>query len=1445
MTFLDFPDFFNLIKDSIPQRLSNETIFADLTWRLYDLGNVGLTSFKDDVSDICRKKKAFSPKVREVATLQNIDLVRESIQAPLMENIIQLDILIDKLLFLVQKDSVFFTSNDYALLKEHAAEYDYVLAYILIRTIATSPESRKLKHTDNYNPFADYTFPYYEVSTPTESNVIKEIFIQTSKYLMSEHINAQDSMPAFNSSLLSNGINYSTYRNDFNLQDSFFITTDSSKAKPLTDYLKNASHLLVTGEGGIGKTTFLYSCLKNYHEQHSYPSIPLYVRLADCPTCTDHRHMILDNIYRSISFAIKGNSAISFRDLEEEFKKECEPDKMPEYTLLLDGFNEVTAMDYGEVRSSIIKEITRLLSYSNVRIILTTRDVDLLGLPKYRFLNVRANGIRTEDVENYLKTKFTSERVKTVVENPTLMQYLRIPLFLIMYSYSTTADQELPQNRGAILFQYFNGSHSFYNEKSNAEEKNNRETSLLINVLLDFLLPTLGFYMKSNNSFFISEDHFEKLVYECMDDSNRFISLHAAPYERYEKGPTSLRRILRTFSQLDYEDILILLRDCLCVIICDSNRNIYFAHQYIRDYFSSLYFIREIYYMNLLKQKDESKLFDYTYEWGNRLFDNEDIDLIKDILSVPSEYRMDNMIYCTLELFRSNQTYRLKESLYGVSNLINLLATLEQGNLFLYDFDHLNLKNTNLTNYNFYDIQNKRSSSFAASTIGKDTFAAPEHNREVIKWSVSDDGRFVISFSKELEIKVWNIATRKCLFTRLVSSFEAISEVNNLELYHNGTLAFFSCCNRKGELFLTATYDFLTDSYTKYDKDIYGSTNHYVFYDARNDHIFAINYYGGIYEYELENPISIRRYPCLANLVTSKSLGCLTNIPALAQKCYMQLLDSKQLFFVDTIKFKHDTRYIQCYILNLTNQTQHLMKADENDDELIKLPIDKNSILTNTFAISKNKKRIIMSDRTNIYLYDIGTQNYTFRIIYTFKNHYICFCHDDPDILTIYGDQLIQLNIATDDIMFKKTDFKEFFFWDQMITPTHLIYGGYPSFIGSTPLSIEEHYSGSFHNLELSFNEMLIKTYLNEQEDTLYSIYNNGTVMCMDTQDLSICSCYNYSHGIPVTYTAYSRNKNRLCLICEEPTNSLWHQYTVVIIELNTNKHIAFQLDCYNLLMVHFIDDTPYMIGVGGNELVIIDTNTQTVVKTYPAFGTNMTYPRNMFPYNNDIHIICSCNATIDNTLYHGIDLSYRFDAEAIELELLESTYISDLITTDTPDELPAMYIYPINEQGFLRVKNMQEESDWRFAYHQTKTGQGFTPRENDCFIPFPMNPYTELDEFINIPNITSALEGFQKSSSGYLCFSMKQHAFYVIYDTFLSIWKKTLGTKGTIESGTLLPHSLLYNCDFSNCMGYMGDIPEFVKNRPVEELDEDIWDDIDDWWKMKKREEMKKIYPF
>lgn len=69
--FLDFPDFFNIVKESVTNQ-KNEDIFYDLLEEVYSIADCSMQSPKDDVSDIIRKKKAFNEKIRKAATLESL-----------------------------------------------------------------------------------------------------------------------------------------------------------------------------------------------------------------------------------------------------------------------------------------------------------------------------------------------------------------------------------------------------------------------------------------------------------------------------------------------------------------------------------------------------------------------------------------------------------------------------------------------------------------------------------------------------------------------------------------------------------------------------------------------------------------------------------------------------------------------------------------------------------------------------------------------------------------------------------------------------------------------------------------------------------------------------------------------------------------------------------------------------------------------------------------------------------------------------------------------------------------------------------------------------------------------------------------------------------------------------------------------------------------------------
>ena len=294
--FLDFTTFFSIIQDNTS--LSNEQLFMDLTDFLYYISSRKVKAYKDEVSDILRKKKAFHKNVREKATNEWIEDLRDDLRENLFDKISNRSELEKKLLHMVKVDELFFDDNDVANLCLHTGDLCYVISYILIRTVHTSNKSRNMKHSDDYNPFKNY----HNIEESSEergwvkSNVAENISI-TSKYLRDKYVNSIDEL------MLSNGDIINIQRDDDVLKNSFSIVSDvSGNVRPLQDFMESDDNLIIVGEGGIGKTTALYSYMKGSNED----IVPIYVRLSDCSTYTDHRHMILNYIIYNMQFAVKG-----------------------------------------------------------------------------------------------------------------------------------------------------------------------------------------------------------------------------------------------------------------------------------------------------------------------------------------------------------------------------------------------------------------------------------------------------------------------------------------------------------------------------------------------------------------------------------------------------------------------------------------------------------------------------------------------------------------------------------------------------------------------------------------------------------------------------------------------------------------------------------------------------------------------------------------------------------------------------------------------------------------------------------------------------------------------------------------------------------------------------------------------------------------------------------
>lgn len=1331
--FLDFTDFFRLLKDSMTSSHSNEDVFIELVSVLYDEAGISMGSPKDDVSDICRKKKAFNPQIRNVADNFILDKIMDTIKSPLIDWIIQLDDFIDKLLFLIKIDLLFFTENDYRHLEEQRNDAAYIIAFALIRTIACSDKSSKIKHPEDYNPFSKYNFPNSLFRNTDAVSYTKKDLKTTSKYIYESQTNSRKSLPPFSNSLLSNGIVFDAFQNQFEAEQKFAITTDCPDEKLLDDFLDNSEHLLIVGEGGIGKTTFMYTCQQKFHEEKTYDSIPIYIKLSECSTCTDHKHMILNMIYKYMGFAVSGNPSESFKDIIDEFCKPCTTG-MPEYTILLDGFNEVSVMDFGEIRTAIAKEITTFLAYTNVRIILTSREVDFYGIPLTNFKIIKASGIQESDIIDYLHLHFSFETVASVINNPSLMQHLRIPLFLIMYCYSQTAPSQIPQSRGAILFYYFNSNNSFYNEKVNISDKSTLEVCLTVNIILDFLLPNIGYYMQSKNLFHINESTFEKLLLCSIEDASRFIGLHIPAYTYYESHSNSLRRTIKLFAELDYEDVLILLRDCICVISKDSDNHLYFNHQYIRDYFSALHCIKELLYLFSVSQHQPQKLLTILTDWGTQHWDNEHTLLVHEILSVPSEYQTNDLIYNCINLFRENRQYHIFPSQYALANLISVLALSNHGDLSKYDFSYLDLSNCVLTNLNFHDCINKQSSSFKHSTISKDTFAPDGHRANIMGWAVSDDERFIISYSTEHEIKVWNIATQKCIITRSALIEEEISSLDTLALYRNGTLALITFKNTEGTISVASTYDFTKESYTCYLGPDSERVNFSCFcYDVSNDNLLGLLYDGRVFKYALNNVLPTSQLPDLTSefhmrlntyYVTNKDY--LREYPTKFKTCHV-LRNDKLLYIesdvlapyyhgIDNNIYKDSyppsktedlsslenpqyfpgaERHINYFIYDLYSSELNALQLDCTPNENTTLVICASSyedVISNYTAISKDGSCIAIHNRNDIFVYKTTYNDYTFRTLCTLPYSYhfsLKYCHPTNDILTLIGNAIIHLDTNTGRILYNNHIAEPGTRMKAAVTPNYTIYEIYDA--QNDSLQITNIYTELENSIRLSSVDNLTNTYLNPNSLELYALYENCTVLTLQADTLELITCYNYAPNRHIIAETYSEKYNLLCF-ASSPYHSYMYssQNTITLVNLHTKEYRTSAPIFSSIKKIQISADRKYIVALSDLDLYLLDANTLTIINhCNPVYREFDRYSQ-LFLEDNKIHIVYTYELRIAYTTYCGIIVTYEIMQKS-PWEPLKMTYLPLHLVKPTD---PPLMVHLIDASGLSYVKSIGEDNN-------------------------------------------------------------------------------------------------------------------------------------------------------
>jgi len=427
--------------------------------------------------------------------------------------------------------------------------------------------------------------------------------------------------------------------------------------------LPDSRNLYIQGAGGSGKSTLLRSLAG----ENSF-----YLPLKECPTDADD-HSVLASILLKFRYcnaydsfkkceAVEGRDTVAsvMSELEQLLQAETANGK-PEYTLLLDGFNEAAQ----DRKRELISEISELVGYRNVRIILTGRN----ALPANycsAFRTISLSGITDDALARALDgydTKLLDER---------LHDLLKLPLFLQMY---TSSDDSL-FTRGELIDAYV---------KRLALDDVSR-------FLLLFAMPCVGWKMVG----LMPEYEITRAEVQAAVDIALKLYVHNSRIYQNIVAPEGINKKLLLKSRSE-EDIVELLIDTGLLEVSETDtKKVHFIHQYYRDYSAAKHILNVA---AVLKDAGEYMTSDEIYDIADHAGYNtgwydadESPDVYRLIGEISGEWVNVTFGYQQNTLVRDmTALYRRYEFTRGSENIGEVLGQICEGHIGGYDFHGLTI----------------------------------------------------------------------------------------------------------------------------------------------------------------------------------------------------------------------------------------------------------------------------------------------------------------------------------------------------------------------------------------------------------------------------------------------------------------------------------------------------------------------------------------------------------------------------------------------------------------------------------------------------------------------------------------------------------------------------------------------------------------------------------
>lgn len=496
---------------------------------------------------------------------------------------------------------------------------------------------------------------------------------------------------------------------------------EEGSRKPVEKHIEVKNHLMIEGEGGIGKTVTLLS-LPDKFAPNRVPAV--YVQLHELKGVKEDE--TVEDYIKEKYFSNEGALFHQFLALSNEPWKEG-----PRVLLLLDGFNEIAP---GR-RYTIGKDINRWADRNGVQIITSSRyDIHSYVPLGDGYSRILLQPLRRNTIEEYLNKEHiplpTTESQWNVINHP---------LMLTLYAQTERAMANIDKQEGIQRFIPNNNAGSIiwnYLQREIWRYRENKADVIKCVLAAEFIAPYVAWKMQQNNWFYLDKRSFREYIRQGCEIAEGL---------EVEQFPKHIADIL---SEVDVakpgeKEMLRFLKEELRLFVSRGD-SFSLMHQQFRDALVAMHLINVVYTSAELPEEWKSPVDYYVMGFVDDLASEDEADILWE-QNRTSKKKIDTATLNMLELQKRKRNY-------DFSGL---------------DFSGMDLRDISLFPYRFPGTTNlllpPDKSLNEALMLSDKTVHSEGHSDGVSLVTVTSDGRRCISGSNDSTIRIWDMYSEQCV----------------------------------------------------------------------------------------------------------------------------------------------------------------------------------------------------------------------------------------------------------------------------------------------------------------------------------------------------------------------------------------------------------------------------------------------------------------------------------------------------------------------------------------------------------------------------------------------------------------------------------------------------------------------------------------------------------